>query len=127
MVNTRTHIGALAATAFVGCFLPIIAAHAQPPGFCGAHEDPFVCTARNQTSPPTAGESTFIGVLRGPLGTTEAKLLVAGRTICTQLSAGASGQYVATEVGAYLGIDRRAGGQVLEEAVQDICPGVHVS
>jgi hypothetical protein len=49
---------------------------------CGAKEDPFVCTARLETDPPTPGESAFINLVRGHVPGSDADLLVTGRTIC---------------------------------------------
>lgn len=92
------------------------------PGFCGAHEDPFSCTAKLQTGPPTAGESTFINTVRGHVPGTDAELLNTGRTICVMLKGGDSPQYVRSSVATHLGTNNGSAGQVLDQATEDICP-----
>lgn len=52
----------------------------------------------------------------------DAKLLNAGRAICSMLKGGVSGQYVDTEVGSYLGMNPHSAGQVVDSATEYICP-----
>ena len=122
--------GAIAAVSLIAAVVVVFSsprnAHADP-AFCGAREDPFVCTARSQTGPPTPGESSFIDAIRGHSPGSDAQLLNAGRTICGELSGGDSGQYVDGEVATYLGTNSANAGQVVDEATEDVCPGVHVS
>ncbi|WP_415822369.1 DUF732 domain-containing protein [Mycobacterium senriense] len=54
----------------------------------------------------------------------DADLLLTGRTICTQ--GGISGRYVNQEVAAHLGTNTAAAGQVVDAAVEYICPGVNI-
>lgn len=97
------------------------------PDFCGAREDPFVCTARLQNGPPNAGESTFVKLVRGHVPGNDQRLLNAGRTICNQVSGGLSGRYVVSETSDYLGTSMASAGQVLDAALEYICPGVQVA
>ena len=84
--------------------------------------DPFVCTARLETGPPTPGESTFINLVRGHVPGSDTDLLVTGRTICHM--GGESARYVDQEVAAHLRTDMAHAGQVLDAAVEYICSGV---
>jgi hypothetical protein len=115
-----------AALLTVGCVVSAICSPSvsyADPAFCGAHEDAFTCTARLQSGPPTAGETAFINNVRGHVPGSDAKLLNAGRSICSMLKGGDSGQYVDTQVGSYLGMAPHSAGQVVDSATEYICPG----
>jgi hypothetical protein len=99
----------------------VYAASVAQADFCGAKEDPFVCTARLDAGPPTSGESAFIQSVRGHVPGSDADLLVAGRTICKMGSD--SGRYVRQQVAQRLGTDTGNAGQVMDAAEEYICPG----
>lgn len=88
--------------------------------FCGAREDPFVCTARLNNGPPNPNEANFLRVVRPYVPTGDQQNLIAGRTTCTQ--GDATTDYVAREVGAYLGIDTKAAARFVHIANGYLCP-----
>jgi hypothetical protein len=91
--------------------------------FCGAKEDPFVCTARLQTGPPSPGEVAFLNVVGPHVPVSPQQLLVAGRTVCNQ--GGLSLSYVVSELNSFLGLrDMNSAAEVLFEAHESMCPGV---
>jgi hypothetical protein len=116
-------IAGLAVTVGTIALTPITVTSADPQLSCGAHEDAFACSARNQTGPPTPGESAFINLVRGHVPGSDQQLLVTGRTICNELAGGISMRYLNGQVAAHLGMTSSAD-QVVVAAVEYICPGV---
>ena len=118
-MKTRTSIGVTALVAqLVGGSISL--AGSAWADFCGAREDPFVCTARLNNGPPNPNEANFLRVVRPYVPTGDQQNLIAGRTTCTQ--GDATTDYVAREVGAYLGIDTKAAARFVHIANGYLCP-----
>ena len=120
-MKTRTLIGATTIVAqLVGGSVSL--AGSASADFCGAREDPFVCTARLNNGPPNPTEANFLRVVCPFVPTGDQENLIAGRTVCTQ--DGATTDYVAREVGSYLGINTKVGAQFVRIANGYLCPNV---
>lgn len=93
--------------------------------------DPLVCAPPAgvlNCSPgrpmPTAGETAFLtDVQYQRIPVDEARLLAAGRGICTMLKGGVSVKYVVPQVAAHLGLDTERADDVVNAATAYACPG----
>lgn len=97
-------------------------AHAD---FCGAREDPFVCTARLNGGPPNAAERQLLNsVDRHWIPNSNQQILVGARTMCEMDET--SNNYRVRLLAQYLGVPESSAGQVFIMTLEYVCPGASV-
>lgn len=98
------------------------------PGYCGAHA-PIDCVPFDGPTPPppTPAESKFVSDARFYRPNADsATLLRYGRGMCLALHSGVITASVVSDVSSGLAISKGAAGQMMDTAMSDICPDVHI-
>ena len=72
----------------------------------------------------TAAEAAYLNSVRGHYPGGNATLL--GRDTCNMLGGGVTTGYVVPDIAAHLGIGNAAADQVLDAAMDYICPDIHI-
>lgn len=98
------------------------------PGYCGARQDALDCVAYDGPTPPppSRAEAAYLGSVRGHYPGDDATLLKMGRGTCNMLRGGVTTGYIVPDIAAHLGISNQAADQVLDAAMESICPEIHI-
>ena len=93
--------------------------------FCGAREDPFVCTARLNAGPPDAAELQLLNsVNRQWIPNSNQQILIGARTMCEMDET--SNNYRVRLLSQYLGVPESSAGQVFIMTLDYMCPWASV-
>lgn len=93
--------------------------------FCGAREDPFVCTARLNAGPPNAAEVQLLNsVNRQWIPNSNRQILTGVRTMCEMDET--SNNYRVRLLSQYLGVPESSAGQVFIMTLEYVCPWASV-
>jgi hypothetical protein len=79
----------------------------------------------NNPAPPNAGEQRYLNLTR-IYGGAEAQRLQIGRATCATLAGGTDPGSVVHDIARHLGTTNQNADQVMDEAMADICPGLHL-
>jgi hypothetical protein len=113
--GTRLIVG-LCVTALLGVGLLVNAAVASA---C----DPMDCL--DNPAPANAAEQQYLALTR-IYGGTDAQRLQIGRATCAMLAGGSSPGGVVHDIARHLGTTNQDADQVMDQAMEDICPGLHL-
>ena len=125
-------VGATCMAVLVATLLGAGVSSASPnpgdPGYCGARQDALDCVAFDGPAPPppSRAEAAYLNSVRGHYPCDDATLLKMGRGTCTMLRGGVTTGYVVPDIAAHLGIGNTAADQLLDAAMDYICPDIHI-
>lgn len=115
-------LNALAALLMIGG-LGIPAAVADPAIPSAPACDPMDCL--NNPAPPNGGEQNYLNLTR-VYGGSDTQRLQIGRAACAMLAGGTNPGNVVRDIAGHLGTSNQNADQVMDEAMEDICPGLHL-
>lgn len=123
----------IAAVALVVAGLEVGPAHASPgpndPGYCGARQDALDCVPYDgpTSPPPTQAEAAFLLSARHYAPNfDDTTLLKIGRGTCNMLRGGTSTSYIVPDIARHLAISNQMADQVMDAAMGNICPEIHI-
>ncbi|HUB55199.1 MAG TPA: DUF732 domain-containing protein [Mycobacterium sp.] len=120
---------AILVAAMMGAGVGSASPNATEPGYCGARQDPLDCVPFDGPAPPppTPAEAAFLkdGRFFAP-NADDATLLRIGRGTCIMLRGGTTTGYIVADIARHLSLSDRKAGQVMDGAMGDICPDVHI-
>lgn len=127
MGSRRSKIGLVAAGSVLTAFSALVGLPAgwAKADFCGAREDPFVCTARLNAGPPNAAEVQLLNSInRHWIPNSNQQILTGVRTMCEMDET--SNNYRVRLLSQYLGVPESSAGQVFIMTLEYVCPWASV-